>query len=660
MGGAAAGGHNARFSGSRQARWPICGVRATSIRLLVQQIGAQGNVWCNDNTYMSNPPRLLLLAAACLASTGVSRIASAWIETSITADTVTIEVDKSGQAIVAHELWMKIRGGPFKGTSLEGVDSDAEPLPGAQVEKIGGSGRAELLRPLLLSRGDDDSLYIEIDDSAGLRAGSYAFRFKYRTDLRQRRRIVSRGSWAELSWIGPRFPAGLDVAKVAFHLPYAASAPRLPESDADMGDFGNGGLPSDAMLSTLRRGADVDVLELVRPHVAKGEPVLWRLWTAPTSFPWLAESPRVSAVTAPSPVPTPKAPLGKGMPLAFGAIAATLFAIAAVMKDAAVRSSAQREHCEVRPFVPLRRHWRATAAGLLLAAAILLAARFDAPSIAALLTVVAQAGLAYRAIVLPRQLRGPGRWLPLRAEEALARSRPTSAGAWLDATVWQGKVVLGVWTLAWVGLATRHFASQPYVAVLALIAVQIPWPLFFTGTRAELPSSRRDRALSELIRFQRHFDRDDRLRVLPIGRFGEGDLCPDEVRLKLVPRHVPKGLVSLEIAANPNALHPSTSLLIRVRDESEAHHWLSQRFGFFRGRSADERVATYSPAIAARSRIIRQVRRIISDSSKGLSTGCHSGSAAGPATHPARSAGKGSNTSKPSRPAVPAQATRAA
>lgn len=601
----------------------------------------------------------MLLAAACLFSTGVSRSALAWVETSITADTVTIEVDKSGQAIVAHDLWMKIRGGPFKGTSLEGVDSDAEPLPDAQVEKIGGSGRAELSRPLLLSRGDDDSLYIEIDDSAGLRAGSYAFRFKYRTDLRQRRRIVSRGSWAELSWIGPRFPAGLDVAKVAFHLPYAPTAPRLAESDSELGDFGHAGAPIDAMLSTLRRGADKDVLELVRPHVAKGEPVIWRLWAAPANFPWLNESPRPGAVTAPNTVTSPKAPLGKGMPLALGAIAAIVCAVLVLMKDAAVRASAQREHCEARPWLPLRGHWRATIGGLSLGVAILLAARFDAPSMAVILTVLAQACFAFRPLVPPRKLRGPGRWLPLRAEEAFSRSQTKPTGAWLDASDWRGKLTLLAWSLAWAVMAAKCFTTQPYLAILGLIAIQVPWPLFFTGTSLELPSSRRSRASAELIRMQRLLERGGRLRVLTIGRFGEGELVPDEVRLKLVLRDPPNGLVGLEIAANPSALHPSTSLLIRVRDESEAHHWLGQRFGFFRGRTGEERVATYAPAVAARARIIKQVRRIISERSLNTSTGCHFGSGVS-STHRARSAGSGSNTSKPARPAVPAQATRAA
>lgn len=610
---------------------------------------------------MSHLPRSLLIGAACLLSTGVSRTAFAWVESSITSDTVSLQIDKSGQAVVSHELWMKIRGGPFKGTSLEGVDGDAEPLAEAQVEKFGSNGRSEFTKPLLLSRGDDDSLYIEIDDRAGLRAGTYAFRFKYRTDLRQRGRIVPRGSWAQLSWIGPRYPAGLDVAKVTFQLPYAPIAPRLPESDPDLGEIGHGSLPSEAMLSTLRRSSESDLLELVRPHVAKGEPVLWRLWAAQSTFPWMTGPRARDTVSAPNSLPTPRAPLGKGIPLAFSAVGAMSFAIAALLKDAAVRKLALAEGTQARPWLPIERHWRATCAGILLGTAILLAVRFDAPSVAVMLALLAQACVAYRAFAPTRKLRGPGRWLLLRPDEALANTTTKYAGAWLDASTWQGKSVLGLWSLAWLGICAKMAAAQPYLSVLALIAVPIPWSLLLTATRAELPSGRRARAHAELRRIHRRFSREALVRVHPMARFGEGDACPDEIRLKLAPKVAPSGLIGLEIATHPHASHPASCLLVRVKEESEAHRRLATRFAFSRGRAADERVAIYAPAISAQSRIVRQVQQILFESTSRISPiRRYLDSIWGASRHDARSSGKGSNTSKPAKPQVPAQATRAA
>src|SRR5664279_1229564 len=53
--------------------------------------------------------------------------AAAWIETTVTSDVVTVQVERDGRATVAHALALKIRGGPLKSWTLQGIDADAEP-----------------------------------------------------------------------------------------------------------------------------------------------------------------------------------------------------------------------------------------------------------------------------------------------------------------------------------------------------------------------------------------------------------------------------------------------------------------------------------------------------------------------------------------------------
>jgi hypothetical protein len=624
------------------------------IRQTSPQIGFYGGRWCNHNTYMHFLPRPLLFGLTGLACAFASRSALAWVETSVLSDAVTVDVDQSGQAIVSHDLWMKIRGGPLKGTELDGVDSDAEPLADAQVARITTGAASEKTKPLLLSRGDDDSLHIEVEDNVGLRNGTYAFRFRYRTDLRHKSRVGLRGSWAELAWVGPRYRAGLDVAKVTFRLPYAPTAPRLPEIDPGVDGLAQGELPTSAMLSTLRRGADIDDLELVRPHVAKGEPVLWRIWAAPASFPWLTEPKRgIAGVSAPA-IATPRSPLGKGIPLVLAAVLAAASAVIVLFKHRATTRMAARQNCTPRPLIAMGPYLRAAITGLLLGMALLLSVRFDAPTAGAVALLLAEACMIYRRPVWPRQLRGPGRWLPVHQQEAFHRDTACQFGRFLDASTSRGQCVLGVWVIGTLMVGSWLFRTQPYLALLTFMATVIPWPLLMTGRASELPLHRRNRARQDLDWMHRQLSRNQRLRVHPVGRFAEGESTPDEIRLKVTATTMPEGLIGLEIVSHAVNDLGQPCLLIRIRDASPAHQQYRAAWSFVRGRTADERVAVFAPSLGARARILEQVAAILASD------------AATPAGHGAsttrsiRSSGGVSSTSKPSRSSVPDQATRAA
>jgi hypothetical protein len=618
-----------------------------------------GFAWCNHNTYMPSLSRPLVFGLTGLLGLCASRPAAAWIETTVLSDAVIVEVDKDGQAIVSHDLWMKIRGGPLKGTELDGIDSDAEPLPDAQVIRTASGNGADQAKPLLLSRGDDDTLHIEVEDSTGLRNGTYAFRFKYRTDLRQKSRIALRGSWAELAWVGPRYRAGLDVAKVTFRLSYAATAPRLPEVDPGIDGLAQGELPTAAMLSTLRRGAERDELELVRPHVAKGEPVLWRIWAAPASFPWLLEPKRgASTVSAPS-ATTPRSPLGKGIPLGLAAFFAVASAVLVLFKHRAVTLGAARQSCTPRPLIAAGPHLRAVAAGLLLGLTLLLSVRFDAPTTAAVALVLALACMTYRTPALPRLLRGPGRWLPVHQDEAFYRALVPAYAKLLDASTIQGKCVLWSWVFATSCAGIWLFRSQPYLALLSFLATVVIWPILLTGRHSELPDHLRAQVRQDLAWMYRRLTSDKRLRVHPIGRFAEGESTPDEIRLKASATTPIVGLIGLEIAALSGDSSTQPSLLIRIREGTELHRRMQSAWSFSRGRTADERVCIFAPTVAAKPRIVELVLGLLRVDDAALPAD-YGDSTSSVRSNASRSSGSGSATSKPSKPSAPAQATRAA
>src|SRR5689334_368382 len=207
---------------------------------------------------------------------------AAWVETRPTAYSATVDVERNGAATVSQELGIRLRGGPLSELSLAGVDSDAEPLPDATVictddQKFG-------TVPLSVTREPDGSLKLTVERERGLRTGSYVFRFSYRSDLGKRELIRRVGSHVELRWVGPRFEDGLDSARVTFRIPEASAAPMLPSPGSSGGTVNELDELGGVFVGNLRRAPGKDELEVVRPHVARGEPALWRVWVADSAF----------------------------------------------------------------------------------------------------------------------------------------------------------------------------------------------------------------------------------------------------------------------------------------------------------------------------------------------------------------------------------------
>src|SRR6188768_41904 len=223
-----------------------------------------------------------LCAVATLAL--ISGRAQAWVESEVRSHVATVDVDRAGKALVTEDLTLAVRGGPLPGFELSGVDLDAEPLPGASVSSVASSKAQLPATPLLLDKRDDGTLRIEVDREKGLRTGVYSFHFQYRTDLLKRDLIRRDGNQVEVRWVGPRFEQGIDSARVVFRLPAGPTPPALPDVNGSAGRLQEGDALGGVFIGNLHRLADKDELDVVRPHVSRGEPVLWRVRVNPKAF----------------------------------------------------------------------------------------------------------------------------------------------------------------------------------------------------------------------------------------------------------------------------------------------------------------------------------------------------------------------------------------
>ncbi|HEY4158640.1 MAG TPA: hypothetical protein VGM29_11110, partial [Polyangiaceae bacterium] len=208
-----------------------------------------------------------------------------------------MDVDRSGAAVVTQDLTLAVRGGPLPGIELAGVDLDAEPLPEATVSAVSGTKAQLAPTPLLIEKRDDGTLRIEIDRDKGLRTGVYLFHFQYRTNLLKRDLIRREGNEAEVRWIGPRFNQGIDSARVLFRLPAGPLPPTLPAADSSSGRIDDSDALGGVFIGNLHRLADKDELDIVRPHVSRGEPVLWRVRTSAKVFDALSAPPANARAT---------------------------------------------------------------------------------------------------------------------------------------------------------------------------------------------------------------------------------------------------------------------------------------------------------------------------------------------------------------------------
>src|SRR5882724_1194808 len=320
--------------------------------------------------------------------------AHAWVESEVRSQIATVDVDRSGVAVVTEDLTLAVRGGPLPGFELSGVDLDAEPMPEATVSSVSGTKANVPLTPLLLDKRDDGTLRIDVDRDKGLRTGVYLFHFQYRTNLLKRDLIRREGSDVEVRWIGPRFSQGIDSARVVFRLPAGPTPPTLPDSGASIGRIDDGDALGGVFIGNLHRLADKDELDIVRPHVSRGEPVLWRVRASAKAFDAFANP--VSLPRAEKPVAGARA-----LALAAGAqprerlswwlcaaFSALVYAFAVAGKWRIFLGICRARGATPRALVPLPVGPRAALSGSLLAAAFVSAAWFDQATLGALFLVL--------------------------------------------------------------------------------------------------------------------------------------------------------------------------------------------------------------------------------------------------------------------------------
>jgi hypothetical protein len=574
--------------------------------------------------------------------------AKAWVETRVTGHSAVVDVERNGTATVTQELGIRLRGGPLSELSLGGVDSDAEPLPDATLVCTDDAKFGTV--PLTVERQPDGSLKLVVERERGLRTGSYVFRFSYRTQLLKRELIRRVGSHVELRWVGPRFEDGLDSARVTFRTPEASVAPTLPSPGSSPGTINELDELGGVFVGNLRRAPGKDELEIVRPHVARGEPALWRVWVADAAFDAFAAgtSPQPQVVIASRELgESPRerlswllAALGAG--LCFGLL---LFA-----KWRGFSAAAASRRAGAAALVPLAVGVRAALAGVLLGLAVIAGGRWDEPTLMGALLLGAMACATLYAKSGRAAPRGPGQWFPLSEADAFAAERAHLPGRYLDASTLPGKLVFSALLLALVALHFVLRKHSPYRAVELLLVGAVLLPVFLTGRARELPVLPGGDPRGTLRRLLTGLRRRG-LRAVPVARLPLGSSEADELRLQVQPRGALSGFQAIEVGADHavglGGIVAEPYVLLRVREGSPCAELLLGQVAFQRGRKPEERVAVLRPKLPTVAETLALVSELVEIVTSEPTT---------PHKSAPSSSGKAASARKPARAASPAHA----
>lgn len=603
-------------------------------------------------------PRLFAVMVALSLVLGRAPTARAWIETRVESSSTWIELESDGSATVRHELWLSVRGAPLRSFSLEGIDSDARPLPDATLTRMKGDVATSQPLPVQLT-ATAGRLDVEVPLQRGFRGRTFLLKLGYRTQLLTRGLIRPlRGGGAELAWFGPRYDDGVDSVALTVRAPAGAHPPEvMPIAPANAAEpAANYGI----VMSTLRRSRHRDELELVRAHVARGEAMTWRVRLDADLFPVL----RGEAETAPPRAPRPSE---TGEPLSPGAermrlspppyqlgLGGLLYALLVWLKAwQAARASAARG-CRPRALVAWRAPARAGLAGLCLLGAAVLSLYWDAPLAAALALLAALAFATERSPQHSPAPRGPGAWRVL--ESTALRPRPAAPlpGAWLDAGRPRGFVIL----LGLLGMTTwcasLLYASSPHLGACTLLASSAWLPIFCTGRAGQLPLDALAYSRRFLRRTERRLSRTRQLLVTPMGRFAAASDELDELRLAIAPERGAPGLIGMELGLSfkprLGGYCAEPVVIVRAAEGSPCQRALARSLSWTRGRTDEERAALVRPRLPTARETAALVQELLAVMT----------SAAAPvavARKSTKSAGKGLSTSKRGSRSSPAHAT---
>lgn len=512
--------------------------------------------------------------------------AAGWQEIHQSSDDVRLDVGADGVATVQHHLRYRVVAGHFKTLEATGFDPRMEFATDAVVSCVscekGGLETVAHVEPVAKAPG---AIRLTLDDAKGLGRGTYEAIVKYRVDLVATKMLSRDGALWKLAWTSPVAIEGQDGARVTFDLPAGPTEPRLAGTDDSV-----------TTLSTLRRGADRDELELVRAHVPRGEAATWAVRVDPKAFPRV-----VSPELRPAPPREVETPamlsssfshvlVPAGMAVIAGLLAALLRA-----KQRAVHAAASARKAIARPLLPLPSVIAPFAYGVVAALAFV-TLLWSSPIAGALLVVLAMALAAHRAPRTVRRPRGPGSWKAVAAKEALlpaavpgsAFDLATRKGALAFVLLWCGVIVIA-WALR---------AQVPHIVIALPLAAMSLVPIFVTGTRSQLPPTPAELA-ARILRPTRdalaktmdlaHVQLDVLVRMIDKqGQF-------DEVRLVCAPCDRTPGLRAVELASAGVAF---PEVLVRFDDGSAAAarvRQLAAGLPIVPGRTPEERVLRIAP-----------------------------------------------------------------
>jgi hypothetical protein len=563
--------------------------------------------------------RGLALALFVLAIALVARPSHAWVETHIEADDVRVDLERNGSAIVEHKVTLKIAGGPLKALDLRGVDRDAVPEPSGCFFSQAKDPTASSLGPTqpvdaeVMPDGKVDGeghlppriLKVRFPDK-GLGRGVYVLVVRYATKLGDH--ISRDGALTKLTWRGVAWDDGFESARVTFAVPAAPTPPRATEPQDTRDDR----VP--LVLSSVRREAKKDLLELVRPYSARDEAILWTVLTDPRAFEATEPSRRMPPQAAPSATSLDD-PEQRALVLGGAAALFLFYTLLVAAKAAEVKRASEEAGCAPRPIVPIPAPLRAIAAGMLLTVGLALELLLNHAVAGALMIVAASLFGAHLTPRWPRKARGPGKWLPVAEREAL-RSPPKPRG-WLDVASRRGKGLLAL-TLVGVGIAAYLLSPvAPFRATLVVLDAVALLAVFGTGRHDELPPDPAVAPAALLRDIARRVRRELRstpknavaikpedLRV--VGRIRVPDGCPDadELRVAFAPRTPIPGLIGVEVgvvyargAGGALALPEVLCRTIAGSPCDRALERLEKRGHATRGRRPGERVILFSPRL---------------------------------------------------------------
>ncbi len=528
----------------------------------------------------------LAVALACLAWLAPAR-ALASQEAHQTGNDIRVRVEPNGAASIVLQLRWVLAHGPLRSVDVPGIDPAAVVDPDVRISAD--DGRVLVARA---ARYDDRTVRVTLDDPRALVRGGFAFELRFQADLVATRALVREGARWRLTWSAPAAADGFDAQRTVFELPAAPDPPQPIVAET--------GAVDESAVMSFRREPGHDVLELVRPHVARGETVASTIRFDPRGMVGVVD-PRLRPPPASLPEPNRVREIAAlaallGLGVAFGLLVAH--------RGRAFRAACAERAARSRALLPLPDLVRASLAGAFLAAAVALELA-DANGAAAACIALATLSASLRAPLANRTARGPGRWLALRPQEAFAPSG--AAPAWLDASTGAGRLaalLVAALVVATALAAARFGGLEPWL--FALDAAPLV-PLFATGTSSQLPPHAARSAVSFMASVFGRLQSTDTLRVAPWARLAEHPAGPDELRLLVLPRAAMPGLVGVEIglawSSTPGGWAARPEVLARVLDGTPAAAKLAAELPAVRlvpGRRPDERVAVLTPRTPTR------------------------------------------------------------